>query len=62
MIAPQLSRDGVSLAAFSTMVGKSEQQLRRLAKAGRIVGARKHAHSNKWWVYPPAQLVGGRHW
>lgn len=53
-------QEGVSLATFSQMTGVSENQLRKYAKAGRIVGARKHSLTKKWWIYPPAQLIKGR--
>ena len=53
---------GMSLSDFAKLNGKTAQQLQKLAKAGRIIGARKHAATKKWWVYPPAQIVEGRHW
>lgn len=55
-------QEGVSLATFSRTSGVSERQLQKLAKAGRIIGARKHPLTKKWWIYPPAKLVTGRHW
>lgn len=55
-------QQGVSLLAFSEQTGVSVQQLQKLAKAGRIIGARKHPLTKKWWVYPPAKLVCGRNW
>ena len=51
---------GVSLATFARMSGVSERQLQRYAKAGRIIGARKHPLTKKWWIYPPAKLITGR--
>ncbi len=53
-------QQGVSLATFSRTSGVSEQQLQRYAKAGRIIGARKHPLTKKWWIYPPAKLLTGR--
>lgn len=53
---------GMSLEDFAKVCGKSASWLQRLAQRGRIVGARKHAISKKWWVYPPAQIIEGRHW
>lgn len=53
---------GMSLEDFGKLCGKSIPQLQKLAQRGRIVGARKHAISKKWWVYPPAQIIEGRHW
>lgn len=53
-------QEGVSLATFSHMTGVSERQLLKYARAGRIVGARKHPLTKKWWIYPPAKLITGR--
>jgi hypothetical protein len=50
----------VSLSTFSYQTGVSVQQLQKYAKAGRIVGARKHPLTKKWWIYPPAKLMTGR--
>jgi hypothetical protein len=51
---------GVSLATFSLTTGVSVRQLQKYAQAGRIIGARKHPLTKKWWVYPPAKLYTGR--
>lgn len=53
-------QEGVSLATFSRQTGVSERQLQKYAKAGRIIGARKHPLTRKWWIYPPAKLMTGR--
>lgn len=53
-------QQGVSLATFSHTTGISEKQLRKYALAGRIIGARKHPLTKKWWIYPPAKLLTGR--
>lgn len=53
-------QEGVSLATFSRTTGVSEKQLCKYAKAGRIIGARKHPLTKKWWIYPPAKLLTGR--
>jgi len=55
-----IQSQGVSLATFSRMTGVSEACLQKYARAGRIIGARKHPLSKKWWVYPPAKLYTGR--
>jgi len=60
--ATHQQQGGMSLEDFAKLKGKSASQLQRLAKKGRIVGARKHSITNKWWVYPPAQIIEGRHW
>lgn len=51
---------GVSLRAFAEQTGVSERQLQKYAQAGRIIGARKHPLTRKWWIYPPAKLLTGR--
>ena len=53
-------QEGVSIATFSLMTGVSQRQLLKYAKAGRIICARKHPLTKKWWIYPPAKLVTGR--
>lgn len=52
-------QEGVSLATFARTTGLSERSLQNYAKAGRIIGARKHPLTKKWWIYPPAKLVTG---
>lgn len=52
-------QEGVSLRTFSERTGVSERSLLRYAKAGRIIGARKHPLTKKWWIYPPAKLLTG---
>ncbi|MBI5626492.1 MAG: hypothetical protein HY935_04730, partial [Nitrosomonadales bacterium] len=53
-------QEGMSLDTFSRLSGVSVQQLQRYAKTGRIIGARKHPLTRKWWIYPPAKLLTGR--
>jgi len=53
-------QEGVSLYTFSQQTGISQDRLQRYAKAGRIIGARKHPLTRKWWIYPPAKLLTGR--
>ena len=50
---------GMSLEAFAQQSGKSLRHIQKCAKAGRIMGARKHPLTKKWWVYPPAKLISG---
>lgn len=50
---------GVSLARFARDRGLSEAFLRSCCRSGRILGARKHPLTKKWWIYPPAKLVLG---
>lgn len=52
-------QEGVSIATFARNTGISEQRLLKYARAGRIIGARKHPLTKKWWIYPPAKLVTG---
>jgi len=60
MIEALHQEPGVSLATFARMTGVSEHQLARYARSGRLIGARKHPLTKKWWIYPPAKLVTGR--
>jgi hypothetical protein len=53
-------QEGVSLATFSFATGISVYRLQKYCKAGRIIGARKHPLTKKWWIYPPAKLLTGR--
>jgi hypothetical protein len=53
-------QNGVSLATFSQQTGVSLKSLQRYAAHGRIIGARKHPLTKKWWIYPPAKLMTGR--
>lgn len=53
-------QQGVSIATFSLMTGVSVKRLLHYAKLGRIIGARKHPLTKKWWIYPPAKLLMGR--
>lgn len=53
-------QEGMSLRRFSEHTGVSEKSLCKYAKAGRIIGARKHPLTRKWWIYPPAKLLIGR--
>lgn len=53
-------QEGVSLRTFSELTGLSERALLRYARTGRIIGARKHPLTRKWWIYPPAKLLTGR--
>jgi hypothetical protein len=51
---------GVSLTTYSRLTGISERRLQHYARIGRIIGARKHPLTKKWWIYPPAKLLMGR--
>jgi len=53
-------QEGVSLATFSLTSGVSVKSLLRYCRLGRIIGARKHPLTKKWWIYPPAKLLTGR--
>jgi len=54
-------QEGMSLRRFSELTGVSEKALMRYARIGRIIGARKHPLTRKWFVYPPAKLITGRY-
>lgn len=53
-------QEGVSLATFSHQTGVSVPALQKYCQRGRIIGARKHPLTKKWWIYPPAKLLLGR--
>lgn len=53
-------QEGVSLATFSLITGVSVSALQKHCQCGRIIGARKHPLTKKWWIYPPAKLLLGR--
>jgi hypothetical protein len=52
-----MTQDGVPLTRLARLTGLSLRQLQLWASRGRIIGARKHPLTRKWWVYPPAKLV-----
>lgn len=52
-------RDGISLRQFAEQTGLREALLRTYCLKGKIIGARKHPLTKKWWVYPPAKLAMG---
>lgn len=53
-------QEGMSLSDFAQVTGKTAARLAKLAAKGRIIGARKHPLTKKWWIYPPAKLITGR--
>jgi lambda repressor-like predicted transcriptional regulator len=53
-------QEGMSLRKFSEQTGVSVYALQKYCKAGRIIGARKHVLTRKWFIYPPAKLLTGR--
>jgi len=52
--------EGVTVGRFARDHGFTENFVRRLAKTGRIIGARKHPLTKKWIIFPPAKLVLSR--
>ena len=53
-------QQGVSAQTFAESAGISVQQVIKYCKAGRIIGARKHPLTKRWWIYPPGKLYTGR--
>ena len=51
--------NGISLRQFAEQTGITEQTLCRYCKAGKVIGARKHPLTKKWWIYPPASFAMG---
>ena len=52
-------QEGVSVATFARQSGLRESQILYYIRRGRIIGARRHPLTKKWWIYPPAKLVLG---
>jgi hypothetical protein len=52
-------QDGMSLRQFADYTGLREALLRDYCRTGKIIGARKHPLTKKWWIYPPALLATG---
>lgn len=48
---------GMSARDFAALHGLTGQQLKRLLKAGKVLGASRHPLSKHWWIYPPAKLL-----
>lgn len=51
------SQAPVSLYNFARDHGLSYGYALSLVRTGRIIGARKHHLTKRWWIYPPAKLV-----
>lgn len=52
-------QSGLSLRQFAELTGLREAQLQHYCRAGKIIGARKHPLTKKWWIYPPATFAMG---
>ena len=50
---------GISLRVFAEKTGLRERLLLNYCRAGKIVGARQHPLTKKWWIYPPASFAMG---
>lgn len=50
---------GQSLRQFAEQTGLSEHLLQSYCRSGKIIGARKHPLTKKWWIYPPAIFAMG---
>lgn len=48
--------EGISVSRFAASVGVAESTVRHWCKVGKIIGARKHPLTKKWFIYPPAKL------
>ena len=53
-------QDGVSAQTFAASSGLSVVKVLSMCRRGRIIGARQHHLTKRWWIYPPAKLVLGR--
>ena len=52
-----LGAKGLSCRTFAVRHGLSHKFVLRWCKEGKIFGARKHALTKQWWIYPPAKLL-----
>ena len=50
---------GLSLRQFAEQTGLNEHRLQSYCRTGKIIGARKHPLTKKWWIYPPASFAMG---
>lgn len=50
-------QDGISIKRFAEKLGISERCLLNWCRAGKVIGARKHALTKRWMIYPPAKLA-----
>lgn len=62
MTTPDLTHEAppagaVSVRSFAARLGLREQTVLKYCRQGRIFGARQHALTRKWWIYPPAKLL-----
>ena len=55
-----LQQYGVSAQTFAASSGLSVVKVLSLCRSGRIIGARQHHLTKRWWIYPPAKLFLGR--
>jgi hypothetical protein len=49
--------DPVTLRSFAAITGLSIPLLHKYCKQGRIFGARQHARTKQWLIYPPAKIL-----
>lgn len=54
---PISNNQPVSLNTFAERTGIPRKTLERYIKQGRLLGARKHVLTQRWWIYPPAKIV-----
>jgi len=48
---------GLSARTFAQHHGLSVRTVIYYCRQGRIFGARKHARTKQWWIYPPAKIL-----
>jgi hypothetical protein len=47
----------VSVNTFADRLGLSVGKIQHYCRIGRILGARQHPLTKRWWIYPPAKLL-----
>lgn len=50
-------KDGISARRAAERLFCTPRQIERLCRLGRILGARKHPLTKKWWIYPPGIVL-----
>jgi hypothetical protein len=54
-----VSPEGLSVRQVAERLCFSWRKVEYLCRDGRIIGARKHPLTKKWWIYPPGIVMQG---
>lgn len=50
-------QEPISVRRYAEQIGVDEKTILRWCRAGKIIGARKHALTHRWVIFPPAKLA-----